>query len=65
MKFISNSVQRAFAADHPQAAAPLQGWRRVIQKSQFSDWAELKAAFNTVDKVGRPPPYLLWIACKY
>ena len=52
MKIISNSALRAFAVDHPQAAAPLQGWRRVIEKNRFANWAELKAAFNTVDKVG-------------
>ena len=51
MKIISNSALRAFAADHP-AEAPLQGWRRVIEKNRFVHWAELKTAFNAVDKVG-------------
>jgi mRNA interferase HigB len=52
MKIISNSALRTFAADHPQAEAPLQGWRRVIEKNRFANWAELKAAFNAVDRVG-------------
>ena len=52
MKIIGNSALRAFAADHSQAESPLQGWRQVIEKNQFANWAELKAAFNTVDKVG-------------
>lgn len=52
MKIISNSALRAFAADPPQAEAPLQGWRRVIEKNRFANWAELKAAFNALDKVG-------------
>jgi len=52
MRIISNSALRAFAALHPQANEPLQGWRRVIEKNQFDHWAELKAAFNTIDKVG-------------
>ena len=43
--------REAFAADHPQAQAPLQGWRRVNEKNRFANWAELKAAFNAVDKV--------------
>lgn len=51
VKIISNSALRPFAADHPQAEAPLQGWRRVIEKNRFANWAELKAVFNTVDKV--------------
>lgn len=52
MKIISNRALRAFAVDHPQAEALLQGWRRVIEKNRFAHWADLKAAFNTVDKVG-------------
>jgi mRNA interferase HigB len=52
MKIISNSALRAFAADYPQAEVPLQGWRRVIEKNRFANWAELRAAFNTVDRVG-------------
>jgi mRNA interferase HigB len=52
MKIISNRALRVFAANHSQAEAPLQGWRQVIEKNRFLSWAELKAAFNTVDKVG-------------
>ena len=52
MRIISNSALRAFAADQPQAESALQGWRRVIEKNRFTNWAELKAVFNTVDKVG-------------
>ena len=52
MRIISNSALRAFVADHPQADSTLQGWRRVIEKNRFANWAELKAVFNTVDKVG-------------
>ena len=52
MKIISNSALRAFAVLHPQADEPLQGWRRVIEKNRFGHWAEMKAAFNMIDKVG-------------
>ena len=52
MKIISNSALRAFAAEHPQADAPLKGWRRVIDKNRFANWSELKASFNSVDRVG-------------
>ena len=52
MKIISNSALREFAAKYPQADAALQGWRRVIEKNEFGNWAELKATFNAVDKVG-------------
>ena len=52
MKVISNSALRAFTAEHPLAEAPLQGWRRVIERNRFANWASLKAAFNAVDRVG-------------
>jgi mRNA interferase HigB len=52
MKIISNSALRAFSALHPQADAPLKGWRRVIEKNRFANWSDLKALFNSVDRVG-------------
>jgi len=52
MKIISNSALRAFATEHPQADAPLKGWRRVIEKNRLANWSELKASFNSVDRVG-------------
>lgn len=52
MKIISNSALRAFAAEHPLASGPLQGWRRVIEKNSFTNWSDLKASFNSVDRVG-------------
>lgn len=52
MRIISNSSLRLFATENPRSDAALQGWRRVIEKNRFGNWAELKAAFNTVDKVG-------------
>jgi len=52
MKIISNSALRAFAVLHPQAEEPLLGWRRVIEKNRFGNWAELKSSFNAIDRVG-------------
>lgn len=52
MKIISHRALRAFVAEHPMADEPLKGWRRVIEKNRFDHWAQLKAAFNAVDKVG-------------
>lgn len=52
MKIVSNRALREFAQEHHLAQAPLNGWRRVIEKNKFTNWSELKAAFNTADKVG-------------
>ena len=52
MKIVSNRALRDFVKAYPQANESLQGWRRVIEKNRYSNWAELKAAFNAIDKVG-------------
>ena len=52
MRLISNKALREFASLHPPADAALQGWRRVVEQSAFRNFAELKQAFNAVDKVG-------------
>ncbi|MDI6746209.1 MAG: type II toxin-antitoxin system HigB family toxin [Rhodocyclaceae bacterium] len=52
MKIISTRALRAFASKHPLAHEPLQGWRRVMEKNGFGNWAELKRTFNAVGKVG-------------
>ena len=52
MRITSNSALRVFAKSYPQAESPLQGWRRVIERNSFYSWAEVKCAFNAVDKVG-------------
>ena len=51
MRLISNKALRNFAKTHPVAEAPLQGWRRIVERGQFRNFAELKRAFNSVDKV--------------
>lgn len=50
---ISNKPLVAFGERHPQAQAPLQAWRRAIRSRPYRSFAELRAAFGTVDRVGR------------
>ena len=52
MRLVSNKPLREFASIHPHARAPLQGWRRVVEKGRFENFADLKQAFHAVDKVG-------------
>lgn len=37
---------------YPESANALDGWYRIIKKNQFSNFAELKRVFNSIDKVG-------------
>ena len=52
MKLISNRALREFVALHPSADGLLKGWRQVIEKNSFANWAELKRSFGAIDKVG-------------
>ena len=52
MKLISNKMLREFAAKHPDADQPLQDFRHLIEAGSFANFAQLKATFASVDKVG-------------
>ncbi len=52
MRVISNKTLKIFSAAHPAANSPLQHWRKNIEKHTFTHFTELKAVFNSVDKVG-------------
>lgn len=52
MRLISNRSLREFALRYPQAGAPLQAWRQLIERNRFSGFADLKTLFRAVDKAG-------------
>lgn len=52
MKLISNRTLREFASVHADAAQPLQDFRRLIEAGEFANFAQLRATFASVDKVG-------------
>lgn len=52
MKLISNKALREFATLHPDADTPLQDFRRLMEQCQFTNFAQLRATFASVDKVG-------------
>jgi len=52
MRIISNKALRDFSTLHPQAANPLQEWRKKVEAMSNRSYAELKTVFNSVDKVG-------------
>lgn len=52
MRVISNRRLVAFGTAHPPAAKPLQVWRRTIEGRTFAGFADLRAAFGSVDRVG-------------
>ena len=51
IKLISNKVLREFAATYADAQQPLQDFRRLIEHGVFTNFAQLKATFASVDEV--------------
>ncbi len=52
MKLISNKMLREFSDVHADAAQPLQDFRRLVEQGRYANFAQLKATFASVDKVG-------------
>ena len=52
MRVISNKRLVDFGALHPHATVPLKVWRRCIEANAFAHFADLKAVFGSVDRVG-------------
>ena len=52
MKLIGNRALREFAESYRQAEEPLQAWRHIMEHNTFQNFAELRQAFASVDKVG-------------
>lgn len=37
---------------HPECETAMLGWYKIMKNNEFKNYAELKASFNSVDKVG-------------
>lgn len=52
MRLISNKALREFAVRQRDAGEVLQAWRKLIERSTFDGFADLRRVFNSVNKVG-------------
>lgn len=52
MRVITNRRLLEFADKHADASEPLQGWRKVMERAGYTNFAELRQAFGAADKVG-------------
>jgi mRNA interferase HigB len=52
MRVISNRRLVEFAAKHGGASVPLQTWRKTIEAGSFANFADLKRASHSIDRVG-------------
>jgi mRNA interferase HigB len=52
MRVITNRRLLEFSSNHHEASNPLQAWRKTMEGTDFSSFAELREVFRTADKVG-------------
>ena len=52
MHVISRKALRIFWESHPDSQAALVRWHRIVTRSEFKSFAELRLAFPSADLVG-------------
>ena len=53
MRVISNKRLVDFAAFHPEATTALKVWRKCVESNRLAHFADLRALFRSVDRVGK------------
>lgn len=51
MHVISKKALREFWEQHPDSQAPLSDWFKIMQRTDFGSFAELRATFPSADMV--------------
>mgnify|MGYP006271996727 FL=1 len=52
MHIISRKALRDFWDQYPDSQGPLTRWFRIIQRSEFENFAHLRRTFPSADKIG-------------
>lgn len=53
MNVIAPRTLRSFWERHPHAKEPLMIWLKLMRRTNFANWADLKAAFPSADYLGQ------------
>lgn len=53
MHVISKKKLREFWEKHPRAKSPLENWYQIAKAAEWESFADVRAAFNTADAVGK------------
>jgi mRNA interferase HigB len=53
MHVITRKRLNDFADEHPDARSGLEHWYRLIKRTEFASFSELRAMFSTADQVGK------------
>ena len=51
MHIVSHKAIRVFAEDHPESGRALDHWYRVAKRATWTNFEEVRQAFNTADFV--------------
>lgn len=52
MRIFTEQTIKEYIEKHPDARAALQEWVSIVKHSEWKCFADIKAAFNSVDNVG-------------
>jgi mRNA interferase HigB len=52
MHIITRKRLLAFAKKHPDCSTALESWYRIVKRTDFSSFIELRQTFPSADKVG-------------
>jgi len=52
MHIISRKRLLEFAKKHPDCSAALESWYRIVNRTDFNSFSELRQTFPSADKVG-------------
>jgi len=52
MRIFTEQTLKLFAEKHPESKTALQEWVKIVKKSEWTNFADVKNTFNTVDNVG-------------
>ncbi len=53
MHVISKKRLQEFWSRHPSARPPLEAWYQVVKSVEWENFAEVRATFNSADRVGK------------
>ena len=52
MRIFTEQALKEFAQTHPESKVALQVWSKIVKKSEWRNFADVKKTFNSVDSVG-------------
>ena len=53
MRVVSQRKLREFWEDHPDSEGPLRAWFKVAERSEWGQFADVRATYSHADLVGR------------